>query len=153
MVKMKIIFVCSGNTCRSPMAEYILKNKIKFAGIKGVKVKSAGLSTEDGLPMSENSFNALKLLGVKPYGFKSRRLKLSDVDKADLILCMTNMHKFALKDFTDKVKTISEYTGIEEVTDPYGKDIMEYIKTSHLLEDACNIILEKILEMQKGDKK
>ena len=131
------------------MAEIILKNKLKLAGVLDVKVKSAGLSTFDGQKMSKNSFEALKLMGYKPYGFKSKQLTRQMLEKSDLVLCMSASHKKALNGFKN-VYTIDEVTWIGDILDPYGGNINVYVKTSHQLEDACNIILKNILEV-KGE--
>ena len=149
MKKKHIIFVCTGNTCRSPMAEIILKNKLKLAGVDDVRVSSAGLSAVEGSKMSKNSASALKQLGYKPYGFKSKQLTRKMVEKADLVLCMTGTHKAYLTGYKN-VFTIKEVVGGMDVLDPYGRELSIYVQVSHQLEDACNILLNEILT-EKGE--
>ena len=132
------------------MAEVILKTKIKLSGLKGVSVKSAGLSAKIGEKMSANSLRALKLLGYKPYGFRSAQATGATLIKSDLIICMTREHKSCIANFPN-VYAMSEITGYD-IADPYGGDINVYVKTSHEIEDACNIILQKLIE-NKGEKK
>ena len=149
MKKKSIMFVCTGNTCRSPMAEIILKSKLKLAGIDYVKVSSAGLGANVGDKISKNSLAALKLLGYKGYAFKSKQLTAEMVKKTDLVICMTERHKLCLQGYKN-VCCMSEITGRGDVMDPYGGDLNVYISTSYQIEEACNIILNEILQ-RKGE--
>jgi protein-tyrosine phosphatase len=80
------------------MAEIILKSKLKLAGIKGVSVSSAGLMAVEGDKMSKNSRLALRQLGYKPTAFKSKRLTVELIMKADVVVCMTAEHKQRIND-------------------------------------------------------
>ena len=147
----RIVFVCTGNTCRSPVAEIMLKTMLKQEQVKGIVVRSAGVKTTDGKKMSENSTKALKQLGYLPYGFKSRQLTDEIIEKADMLICMTENHKRALGSIKNAY-SISELTGVNEIGDPYGCDLDTYLKTAKEIENACKIIVSEI-KKAKGENK
>ena len=127
------------------MAELLLKDKLKKAGVNDIRVKSAGLFTEDGKKMSKNSASALKSVGIKPYAFRSRRLTADILRKTDMVICMTEEHKQRLAGI-DYAYTVKELTGVPDITDPYGCDLNTYMKTMEDLDRACEILLKKILK-------
>lgn len=148
--KKKIIFVCTGNTCRSPMAEFLFKFVLKKKRkLSSYDVSSAGLCAEEGAPMADNARVALKNLGVtSAKKHAAKQLTLSGAKAADLIVCMTRQHKSALAEFGDKVKSVGEITGGNDVPDPYGGDLNVYMKTAEYLLYACEDIFSLL---QSGD--
>ena len=141
----RLIFVCTGNTCRSPMAELILKKKFKDNKITGIKVSSAGLGAVAGEKMSKNSNVCLRKLGINPYNFRSKPLTLKMVQNSDMIICMTSSHKQALSGYQN-VYTIKEITGVDEIIDPYGRDLQAYKNAQEQISIACDEIVRIILK-------
>jgi protein-tyrosine-phosphatase len=131
------------------MAEIIMKNKLKNAGVSKVRVTSAGVSAIDGGKMSANSSSALKELGYKPYGFKSKPVSEKLIRTADLVICMTAQHKLFFKGFKN-VTTMNELAGLGDVPDPYGQGVDVYLNTAYFISAACEIILTRLIN-EKGD--
>lgn len=113
----RIVFVCTGNTCRSPMAEGYLKSQ------KGenYEIISRGLST-DGSPAAENSVAVMAEIGIDISSHISRQLSYSDIEKADVIVGMTASHIDVLEALgVDKLKCC-----VLGITDPFGGDLLCY---------------------------
>lgn len=150
---MQILFVCTGNTCRSAMCEGIFKSLVELSNIK---VLSAGINACNGDKANENAIEALNEMGIDISNHTAKLLTKGDVLDSDLIITMTSMHKSIIisncPNAKDKVFTIYEYAGCGDgqVTDPYGMSIDVYKNCALELKKLLEIILKKVIE--KNDK-
>lgn len=138
-----ILFVCTGNTCRSPMAESIMKHLLKEKNIKDVEVSSCGICAVIGQPMSENAQKALEKLQITPHEHKSKPFLDTYYEQYNIILTMTKDQKQALHN-RKNVYAISEITGVNDIADPFGQNEESYVLTASMLLKACKILLDTI---------
>lgn len=146
----KILFVCTGNTCRSPMAEFILKSVLKQRGIKGVKVSSAGLAVDDNCGLNELAKATLKKNKVAAGKFASKQIDDDMIAKSDLVLCMTASHKRALPPL-EKIKTLGETVDMPDVGDPYGGTEAVYNLCFRQLKAEIDKFVDTVLEKEQGE--
>ena len=94
---MHITFICTGNTCRSPMAEGIARQLIAEKNRdKEITVSSAGLGTYNGSPASQHSIDVCREIGIDLTSHRTQRLNQEIADKTDLFAVMTESHRLAL---------------------------------------------------------
>ena len=116
---MNILFVCTGNTCRSPMAEGYLNSK----KINGVTALSRGLAA-DGSYVSLNSKTVMEEAGIDISGHISRQITESDINKADKIICLSPSHKAVL--LSAGVPESKLFVLGNGISDPFGGSIETY---------------------------
>ena len=134
---MKIVCVCTGNTCRSPMAAALLSRLLP-----GAEVTSAGLYAEDGAPASYHALLAMDDMGVDISGHMARRFR-PEMGEGALLLAMTRSQARALRALCPEAK-VELFLGDEEVPDPFGRGMEAYERTVRVLEEGAQAIARRL---------
>jgi L-threonylcarbamoyladenylate synthase len=134
-LRSRVLFVCTGNTCRSPMAESIAR-KLTATPDDLVSISSAGIMAGEGMAMTPEAADALRALGYEPHNHRSRQVSKADIDSADEIFGLTASHVQALQSaFPGSAWKISllDPDG-NDVPDPIGAPAAVYNQTCQTLE-------------------
>ncbi len=146
----RILFICHGNICRSPMAEYIMKDMVEKAGLsRNFEIASAATSTEEiGSPVYSPARRKLAEHGISCEGHAARQLTNADYDSYDLLIGMDsanlrNMYRICGGDYAEKMHLLMEYTDRPgDVADPwYTRD---FNATWRDVEGGCRGLLEQL---------
>ena len=149
----RLLFVCTGNTCRSPMAEVIARNEIEQRGWNSVDVRSAGIAAFDGAGASSGASRASEAHGLDLTGHRATFLTKEVVTWADLILVMSTSHFMSVTELgAGEISSLitsfaDEREGqaiSESVPDPVGGTEQEYLETFDLIKDLVNKVLQRI---------
>lgn len=141
----KILFVCTGNTCRSAMAAAMM-NDIAVRNDLNVLIDSAGIFAEAGAKASGEAISAMRERGIDLEYHRAKPLTDELIGEADIILTMTEAHKRLIEHYApEKVKTLAEYSGEDgDIPDPFGGDLEEYEETAAAIRDKLTAIAEKL---------
>lgn len=142
-----ILFVCTGNTCRSPMAQAIAQKYVNEQEPQGIttRISSAGVAAGDGYPATDEAVQVLSVMGIELSGHRSTPLTLGMIDHAEIIYTMTPSHAQAVMTMAPnsvhKVFVLDEHQG---VPDPIGQGIEVYQHTADRLSELIARRLEEI---------
>ena len=156
----RVVFVCSGNTCRSPMAAALLKDRIsREPSLQGVdiEVHSAGLDASDGDPAAEGAIRALRTRNLSLAEHKTTRFGAKHLD-FDLILTMTQGHKskilLSYPEVAANVYTLKEYAGLKgspDIADPFMQGDEVYRASMEEIERAVAGVVDRLIAKLTGN--
>ncbi|MDD2806239.1 MAG: hypothetical protein PHV33_11840 [Elusimicrobiales bacterium] len=142
---MKVLFICTGNMCRSPAAELLLRH---YGAARGFEARSRGTGVQPGFGLHKKMAALLKADGVTDLAHKGSLVMEPDVDWADLILVMEEAQRDALADqfpqSMRKTQLLLDYAGLGgELEDPMGKDDKVFKQVFQTIKQAVLKLIEK----------
>jgi protein-tyrosine phosphatase len=140
----RLLFVCSGNTCRSPLAAAVTRALAAAHGLP-VVVDSAGLAARAGSPASPNAGIVAERHGLSLAGHWARQIAPADLAAFDLVLAMTEGQAAALRGMAPaeawpRIRLLARFApghDVTEIADPWSGDLATYARTLALIEAAC----------------
>lgn len=143
-----LLFVCTGNTCRSPMAEALCKKRILDPS--QLQVVSAGVQAIPGLPASSMTLRLLKEEGIDFSNFQSQLVTPALMKDSTYVITMTQQHRAFLirhyPQYQEKIFLLTEWTTQEDLPDPIGGGFYEYQACAEVIKASLESILSFIKE-------
>ena len=142
---MKILCVCTGNTCRSPMLMTLLRGLIAQRGIDDAQVESAGTGAGDGEPATPHAVSTMAGFGLDLRAHRSRHIAKVDLAQVDRVLCMTSSHAAHIRSLGVPASRIAVVNADQGgVPDPYGGTTADYELCARALERFAHTLVDTL---------